>query len=97
MGVSTNLGTKVNRRKRAIRLSPNIMKDVSPEGGDEGDGVVVEINDAREGAKEVLFNVFFLRDPEFLAAVVDDSVLMRVLVGSIGASRSGEEIREEVD
>ena len=90
-------GTKVDRWKWAVGFDPNVMKDVSLEGSDEGDRVVVEINATREGAKEVLFDVFFLRDPEFFAAVIDDGVLMRVSVDGIGVSRSGEEIREEVD
>jgi len=59
MGMSANLGTKVNRRKRAVRLDPNVVKDVSPERGDERDRVVVKVVDAREETEEVPFNKFF--------------------------------------
>jgi len=96
MGVSTNLGTKVNRRKRAIRLDPNVMEDVSPKGSDKGDWVGVKVGDAWEESEEVMFNEFFLRDPEFLTAIVYDGILMRVMVDSIGASRDVEEVGEEV-
>ena len=48
MGVSTNLGTKVNRRKRAVRTDPDVMEDVGAEWGDKGNGVGFEIRDARE-------------------------------------------------
>jgi len=97
MGVSTNLGTKVNRRKRAVRLDPNIMKNISTEWGDEGDGVIVEVDDARKGMEEVLFNELLLRYPEFLATVVDDGVLMRVAVDGEGTGWSSEEVGEEVN
>ena len=96
MGVSTNLGTKVNRRKRAIRLDPNVMENVSTEWGDEGDRVVIKVNDARKRAEEVLFDKLFLRYPKFLTAVIDDGVLMGVMVDSKGAGRGVEEIRKEV-
>ena len=97
MGVSTNLGTKVNRRKRAVRLDPNIMKNISTEWGDEGDGVIVEVDDARKGTEEALFNELLLRYPEFLAAVVDNGVLMRVAVDGEGTGWSSKEVGEEVD
>jgi len=48
MGVSTNCGTKINRRKRAVRLDPNVVKDVSPKRGDERNGVGLKIGDAGE-------------------------------------------------
>jgi len=96
MGVSTNLGTKVNRRKRAIRLDPNVMENVSAEWGDEGDRVVIEVDDARKGAEEVLFDELFLGYPKFLATVVDNGVLMGVTVNGKGAGRGMEKIRKEV-
>ena len=43
-----NLGTKVNRRKRAIRRDRNIMVDVSMEGSNEGDGMCLKIGDMGE-------------------------------------------------
>jgi len=90
--VSANLGTKVNRRKRAIRLDPNVVKNVSPERGDKRDGVVMEIVDTRKETKEVTCYKFFLWDPEFLTAVVDNGVLMGMVVDGEGAGRSMEEI-----
>jgi len=96
MGVSTNLGTKVNRRKRAIRLDPNVMEDISLEGSNEGDWVGVKVGDAWKEAKEVMFDEFFLRDPKFLTSVIYNSVLMRVAVDSKGAGRGVEEVWEEV-
>jgi len=94
MGMSANLGTKVNRRKRAVRLDPNVVKNVGPERGDEGDGVVMEIIDTREEVKEVTGYEFFLWYPEFLAAVVDNGVLIRVVVDGVSAGRGVEEIGE---
>jgi len=96
VGVSANLGTKVNRRKRAIRLDPNIVKNVGPERGDKGDRVVVKVIDARKEAKEVTCYEFFLWYPEFLTAVVDNSVLMGMAVDGKGAGGSMEEIGEKV-
>jgi len=58
VGVSANLGTKVNRRKRAVRLDPNVVKDVGPERGDERDGVVVKVVDTREKMEKVSFYKF---------------------------------------
>jgi len=78
--MSANLGTKVNRRKRAIRLDPNVVENIGPERGDKRDGVVVKIVDAREETKEVMCYEFLLWDPEFLTAVVDNSVLMGMAV-----------------
>jgi len=96
MGVSTNLGTKVNRRKRAIRLDPNVMKNVSMEWGNKGDGVVIKVDDTRKRTEEVLFNELFLGYPKFLAVVVDDGVLMGMMVNGKGAGGCVEKIRKEV-
>jgi len=96
MGVSTNLGTKVNRRKRAIRFDPNVMENVSTEWGDKGDGVVVKVNDVRKRVEEILFNELLLRYPEFFAAVVDNSILVGVSVDGVGTGRGVEEVGEEV-
>jgi len=96
IGVSTNLGTKVNRRKRAIRLDPNVMEDISLKGSDEEDWVGVEVRDAWEESEEVMFNEFFLRDPEFLTVIIYNGILIRVTVDSVGASRGVEEVGKEV-
>jgi len=94
--VSANLGTKVNRRKRAVRLDPNVVKDIGPEWGDKGNQMVIEISDARKGAEEVSFNELLLRYPKFLAAVVDNGVLVGVSVDGVGTGGGVEEIGEEI-
>ena len=43
-----NLGTKVNMRKRAVRVDPDIVEDVSPEGSNKGDWVGLEVGDMWE-------------------------------------------------
>jgi len=57
--MSANLGTKVNREKRAVRLSPNVVEDVGPKRGNEGDWVVIKIDNTREEMEEVTLNKFF--------------------------------------
>jgi len=94
--MSANLGTKVNRRKRAIRLDPNVVENIGPERGDKRDRVVMKIVDTREEAKEVTCYEFFLWDPELLTMVVDNGVLMGMVVDSKGAGGSVEEIGKEV-
>jgi len=96
MGVSTNLGTKVNRRKRAIRTDPNIVKNVCSEWSDKGNQMVIEINNTREEMEEVTLNKFFRWNPEFLTTVVNDLILVRVAVDGEGASGGSEEIGEEI-
>jgi len=96
MGVSTNLGTKVNRRKRAVRLDPNVMENVSVEWGDEGDRVVIEVDDARKRVEEISFDELLLRYPKFLSVVIDDGVLMGVTVNGKGAGGGMKEVREEI-
>ena len=95
--MSANFGTKVNRRKRAVRLNPDVVKNVGPERGDKRDRVVMKIINARKEAKEVMFYKFFLWDPKFLTAVVDNGVLMGVAVDGVGASGGSKEVREEVN
>ena len=94
MGMSANLGTKVNRRKRAVRLDPNVVKNVGLKRGDKRNGVVMEIVDMRKEAKEVTCYEFFLWDPELLTTIVDNGVLMRVAVDGVSAGRGVEEIGE---
>jgi len=96
MGVSANLGTKVNRRKRAIRLGPNVVEDVGPKRGNEGDGVVIKVDDMGDKAKEILFYKLFGWYPELLSAVVDNLVLVQVSVDGKGTGRGMEKIRKEV-
>ena len=96
MGVSANLGTKVNRRKRAVRLGPNIVEDVSPKWGDKGDKVVIKVDDMGDKAKEIPLYKLFGWYPKFLSAVIDDLVLVRVLVDGKGTGRGIEEVGEKV-
>jgi len=97
MGMSANLGTKVNRRKRAVRLDPNVVENIGPERGDKRDRVVVKVVDARKETKEVTCYKLLLWDPEFLTMIIDDSVLMGMAVDGVGTSRGGKEVREEVN
>ena len=96
MGVSTNLGTKVNRRKRAIRLDPNVVENISPKRSDKGDRVVVKVVDTGKKAKEVTCYKFFLWYPEFLTTVVDNGILIGVMVDGEGAGGSVEKIWKKV-
>ena len=48
MGVAANFGAKVDRRKQAIRLNPDIMKNVGVEGSNKGDGVSLKIGNVGE-------------------------------------------------
>jgi len=96
MGVSANLGTKANRRKRTVRLGPNVVEDVSLKRGDEGDRVVVKVNDTRDKAKEISFYKLFGWYPKLLSAVIDDLVLVQVMVNGEGTGRGVEEVREEI-
>jgi len=43
MGVPADLGAKVNMRKRAIRIDPDIVEDVGTEWGDKRNGVSFEV------------------------------------------------------
>jgi len=95
--MSANLGTKVNRRERAVRLNPNVVKNVSPKRGDKRDRVVVKVVDVREETEEVLFYKFFRWYPKLLTAVVNDLVLVRVAVNSVSAGGGDEEVRKKID
>ena len=96
MGVSADLGAKINTRKRAVRIDPDVMKDVGTKWGHKRDWVSLKVRDTGDDAEEVTFDEFFLWDPELFSAVVDDCVLMRVLVNGKGAGGSVEKVGEEV-
>jgi hypothetical protein len=66
-------------------------------GGEEMGGVVVEVVDAGDEPKEVSVYVFLLGTPEFLAAFINNSVLVGVFVSGEVASRGGEEVWEKFD
>ena len=95
MGVAPDFGAKVDGGKDGRGVYPNIVEDVGAEGSDKGNGVIVKVRDAGEVAEEVPFDEFLLGDPKFLAAVVDDGVLMGVAVSGESASGGGEEVGED--
>jgi len=95
--MSANLGTKVNRRKRAVRLDPNVVEDVGLKRGDKGDGVVVKVVDARKEMEEVPFYKFFRWYPKLFTTVVNDLVLVRVTVDGVSAGRGSKEVRKKVN
>ena len=72
------------------------MKNVGTKGGDERDRVVVKVNDAGEGVKEVSFDELFLRYPKLLTMVIDNGILTGVTVDGKGADGSLVKIGEEV-
>jgi len=96
MGVSTNFSANVNRRQMTKSVDVNVMVDVCPERGNEGNGVSFEIGNAWEKVKEVSFYIFFLWDPILLSTIVDNSVLVWVTINSKSTGRGIEEMGEEV-
>jgi len=84
MGVLANLGAKINTRKRAVRIDPDVMEDVSTKQGNKRDWVSLKVGDMGDEAEEVMFDEFLLWDPELLSAIVDDCVLMGVSVNGEG-------------
>jgi len=96
MGVSADLGAKVNMRKRAVRIDPDVMKNVSAKWGNKRDWVSLEVRDTGNETEKVALDKFFLWDPKLFSTVVDDCVLVRVAVDGVGAGGSVEEIGEKV-
>jgi len=96
MGVSTNLGTNVNRRKMTNSVNVNVMVDVCVERGDKGNGVGFKVGDTGEKAEEVSFYVLFLWDPMLFSTVVNDGVLVWVMVNSKSTSGGIKEMGEKV-
>jgi len=94
--VSTDFGAKVNMRKRAVRIDPDVMKDVSTKWGYKRDWVSLEIGDAGKKAKKVSFDKLLLGNPKLFSAVVDDCVLMGVSVNGEGTGGGVKEIGKEV-
>jgi len=96
MGVLADLGAKINTRKRAIRIDPDVMEDVGVKWGNKRDWVSLKVGDAGDETEEVTFDEFLLWDPELFSAIVNDCVLMGVSVNSEGTGRGVEEVGEEV-
>jgi len=70
------------------------MKDIGPERGDKGDGVVIKVGDTGEKSEEVTLDKFFRWDPELLTTVVNDLVLVRVAINGVSTGQSVEKVRE---
>jgi len=96
MGVPADFGAKINIRKRAVRIDPDVMEDISTKWGNKRDWVSLKVGDVGNKPEEITLNEFFQRNPEFLTTVVNDLVLVRVAVNSEGAGGGMEEIGEEV-
>jgi len=96
MGVSTNLGAKMNRRKTTKSVDVNVMVDVRAEQGNKGSGVCFKIGNTGEKTEEIPFYVLFLWDPIFFSTVVDDRVLVWVAVSGKSTSWGFEKVRVEV-
>jgi len=96
MGVSTNLGTNINRRKMTNRVNVDIMVNVRAKRGNKGNRVSFKIRKVWEKAKEVSFYILFLWNPILFSAVVDNSVLVWVTINSESTSGGIEEMREKV-
>ena len=96
MGVLADLGTKINMRKRAVRIDPDVMEDISMEWGNKRDWVSLKVGDMGDDTKEVALDKFFLRDPELFSAIVDNCILVQVAIDDKGTGRGGKEIGEEV-
>ena len=91
-----DFGAKINTRKRAVRIDPDVIKDVGTKWGSKGDGISFKIGDTGEETEEVTFDKFLLENPKLFSAVIDDCVLVRVVVDGEGTGRGMEEIGEEV-
>ena len=91
-----DLGAKVTGREDGGGVYPDIVEYVGAERGDKGKGMGIKVGDARDVAEEVSLDEFLLQNPKFLAAVINDGVLVRVAVSNKGAGRGGEEVGEEV-
>jgi hypothetical protein len=74
----------------------DIVIAVGTERCDEEGRVIVEGVVAGDGEEEVSLNIFILGAPDFLAAFVDDGILVWVVSDGGGAGRGGEEVREEL-
>jgi len=96
VGVSTDLGAKVNTRKRAVRIDPDVMKDVSAKWSYERDWVSLEVGDMGDEAEKVTFDKLLLGNPELFSAIVDNCILMGVSVSDKGTGWGVEEVGEEV-
>jgi len=96
MGVLTNLGTNVNRRKLTNSVNMDVIVNVRAERGNKGKGVGFKVRDTREKIEEVSFYVLFLWDPMLFSAVINNGVLVWVMVDSESTSGGIKEMRKKV-
>jgi len=96
MGVPADLGAKVNMRKRAIRIDPNIVEDIGTEWGNKRDRMSLKIRDTGNKTKKIALDKFLLRNPKLFSIVVDNCVLVQVAVDNVSTSGGMEEVGEEV-
>jgi len=96
MGVPADLGAKINIRKRAIRIDPDVMEDISMEWGNKRDWVSLKVGDIGDETEEIVFDEFFLGNPKLFSTVVNNSVLVGMSVDSEGTDRGVEEVGEEI-
>jgi len=91
-----DFGAKINTRKRAVRIDPDVMKDVGTKWGNKRDRVCFKVGDARKEAEKVMFDELFLWDPKLFSVIIYDGVLMGVSVNGEGTGGGMEEVGEEV-
>ena len=96
MRMAPDFGAEVDGREDSGGVYPDVVEDVGAEGSDEVERMGVKVGDAGDVTEEVSIDELLLGDPEFIAAVVDDSVLVGMAIRNKGAGRSGEEVREDV-
>jgi len=97
MGVAADLGAKVNIRKRAVRIDPDVMENVSVKWGNKRDWVSLEVRDMGNETEKVALDEFFLWDPKLFSTVIDNGVLVGVSVDDKGTGGGVEEVGEEVN
>ena len=95
--MSADLGTKINTRKRAVRIDPDAMEDVGMEWGDKRDWVSFKVGDTGDVVEEIMFDKFFLGNPKLFSVVINNGILVRVVVDNVSAGGSVEEIGEEIN
>jgi len=96
MGVLADLGTKINMRKRAVRIDPDVMEDIGTEWDNKRDWVSPKIRDMGDETEEITLDEFFLRDLELFSTIIDNYILVQVAINDEGIGRGSEEIGEEV-
>ena len=94
--MTPNFGAEIDGGEDGGSVDPNVVEDVGAERSNKVERVGVEVSDAGEVAKEIPFDEFLLGDPEFLAPVVDNCVLVGVTVDGEGAGGCGEEVGKNV-